>query len=214
MQTPFLFSGMAGEEILAFIQCMGAYRKAFTIGQEIYDYGKNTQYIGVILSGEAELISYDLYGKNTGTLQFLPCGSSFGEEYVFLKEKQPVRVLCTKNCEALFLHAESILSPCGSSCRGHKVFLTNLAALYNEKLHKERVHVQLLSCATTREKLLAFFTELSRSHDSFTFDMPFHLTRLAGYLNVNRSAMMRELAKLKAERLVELHGRRVTIYYM
>ncbi len=214
METPALFSGMSREEIRAFTQCMGALQKTFTIGQTIYDYGTEAQYIGLLLSGEAELVSYDLYGKRTGVLQLVAAGGSFGEEYVFLKEKPAVRAICTKNCTALFLHAGSILSSCQNSCRHHKVFLTNLAALYNEKLRMERVHVHILSCATTREKLLAFFTELSRSQDSFTCDMPFNLTRLAAYLNVNRSAMARELAKLKQERLIELRGRRVTIYYL
>ena len=214
METPMLFAGMSQQEIRTFTQCMGTLQKSFTIGQTIYDYGKEAQYIGVLLSGEAELIAYDLYGRPTHALQLVPAGGSFGEEYVFLKEQPPVRAVCAKNCEALFLHTESILSPCGNSCRHHRVFLTNLVALYNEKLRMERAHVRILSCPTTREKLLAFFTELSKSHDSFTFDMPFNLTRLAAYLNVNRSAMTRELARLKAERLVELRGRCVTIYYM
>ncbi|MBQ7288756.1 MAG: Crp/Fnr family transcriptional regulator [Clostridia bacterium] len=214
MKTPTLFAGMSREEIREFTQCMGAMCKTFTLGQEIYDYGKQTQYIGVLLSGEAEIISYDLYGKRTATLHFVQAGGNFGEEYVFLKEPQPVKVLCTKNCEILFLHTGTLLSPCGNSCRPHKVFLSNLVALYNEKLRLERTHVYILSRPTIREKLLAFFTELSKTHDSFAFDMPFNLTRLAGYLNVNRSAMTRELAKLKKERLVELQGRRVTIYYM
>lgn len=214
METPALFAGMSRQEIRSFTQCMGALQKTFTIGQTVYDYGKEAQYIGVLLSGEIELVSYDLYGRHTGAVQIITPGESFGEEYIYLAEPQSVRAICAKNCSVLFLHTGSIFSPCANSCRHHRVFLTNLVALYNEKLRKERVHTQILSCTTTREKLLAFFTELSRSQDSFTCDMPFNLTRLAAYLNVNRSAMTRELTKLKEERLIELQGRRVTIYYM
>lgn len=214
MKTPILFSGMSHEEIDAFTNCMGAVQKTFTIGQTIYDYGAEAEYIGLLLSGEVELIFYDLLGKRAGTLQVITPGGSFGEEYVFLKEKPAVRAICTKNCTVVFLHTESILSPCSSSCRCHKVFLTNLATLYNEKLRMQRAHLRILSCATTREKLLAFFTELSRSQDSFSCDMPFNLTRLAAYLNVNRSAMTRELSKLKAEHLIELDGRSVKINYL
>lgn len=193
---------------------MGTYQKKYPIGEEIYDYGKDTQHIGVVLSGEVELFSYDLYGKRTTTIHFVTAGDSFGEEYVFLKEKQPVRARCSKNCEVLFINTERILSPCGENCRHHKIFLSNLVALYSEKLKQERTHIRILSQPSIREKLLTFFTELSKTHDSFTFDMPFTLTRLASYLNVNRSAMTRELAKLKDEHLVELQGHRVTIYYM
>ena len=214
MVIPALFSGMSKENILSFIKCMGAYQRKFTLGEEIYDYGKSTQHIGVLLSGEAELFSYDLYHKRTGASQYVATGESFGEEYVFLPEKQSVQVVCTKNCEVLFLNTEGLLSTCSDSCHHHKIFLSNLACLYSTKLLRERMHIRILSCRSTREKLLTFFTEYSKLKDSFTFDMPFNLTRLAGYLNVNRSSMARELSKLKAEHLVELQGRRVTIYYM
>lgn len=214
MVIPTLFSGMSKENILFFTNCMGAFQKKYTLGQEIYDYGKATQYIGVVLSGEIELFSYNIYGKRTTTVQYVEAGGNFGEEYVFLSEKEPVKAVCTKNCEILFLNTEKLLSPCSSECHHHKIFLANLTALYCEKLRNERLHLRILSQPTIREKLLAFFTEYSKIYDSFNFDMPFNLTRLANYLNVNRSAMARELGKLKEEHLVELQGRHVTIYYM
>ena len=214
MVIPALFSGMSKENILSFTNCMGAYQRKFALGEEIYDYGKDTQYIGVVLSGEIELLSYNIYGKRTATVQYVKAGGNFGEEYVFLSEREPVKAVCTKNCEILFLNTERLLSPCSNECRHHKIFLSNLAALYCEKLRNERLHLRILSQPTIREKLLSFFTEYSKIYDSFTFDMPFNLTRLASYLNINRSAMARELGKLKKEHLVELQGSRVTIYYM
>ena len=50
---------------------------------------------------------------------------------------------------------------------------------------------------------------LASGADSFT--LPFTLSALADYISADRSAMMRELKRMKAEGLVEMDGRRVTL---
>ena len=46
---------------------------------------------------------------------------------------------------------------------------------------------------------------------SSTFVLPFSLSVLADYIATDRSAMMRELKKLKEEGLVQNEGRRFTL---
>ena len=62
-----------------------------------------------------------------------------------------------------------------------------------------------------REKLLCFFEQLADEHGSRTFPLPFSLSMLADYISADRSAMMRELKKLKEEGVVQTENRRVTI---
>ena len=44
-----------------------------------------------------------------------------------------------------------------------------------------------------------------------SFQLPFSLSALADYISADRSAMMRELKKMKDEHLVEVAGRQVTL---
>ena len=57
-----------------------------------------------------------------------------------------------------------------------------------------------------RERVLA-----ARSGGS-DFSLPFSLSALADYISADRSAMMRELKKMREEDLLSVHGRDVTLY--
>lgn len=63
----------------------------------------------------------------------------------------------------------------------------------------ERVctHTYILQQRTTEDKLTAFFEYMSMWSGSDSFRLPLSYTNLADYLAVDRSAMMRELKRLK-----------------
>ena len=61
--------------------------------------------------------------------------------------------------------------------------------------------------------ILMYFSLISTRKLSKTFELPFSLTDLADYLNVDRSAMMRELKLLKEDGLVEKIGNRIILLY-
>ena len=69
----------------------------------------------------------------------------------------------------------------------------------------------MLSQRSIREKLLCYFTTQSYSCGSRSFTIPFTLSMLADYISTDRSAMMRELRKLREEGIVRMEGRRVEL---
>ena len=71
--------------------------------------------------------------------------------------------------------------------------------------------MQVLSRRSIREKLLCYFGLLAGQRQRQSFQLPFSLSALADYISADRSAMMRELKKMKDERLVEVAGRQVTL---
>ena len=62
-----------------------------------------------------------------------------------------------------------------------------------------------------REKLLCYFNQLAEKEGSRTFQLPFSLSMLADYIATDRSAMMRELKRLKEEGVLRSEGRRITL---
>ena len=44
-----------------------------------------------------------------------------------------------------------------------------------------------------------------------TFEIPFTITNMADYLSIDRSAMSREIGKLKDEKILDLNKRKVTL---
>ena len=62
-----------------------------------------------------------------------------------------------------------------------------------------------------REKLLCYFRQLAESSGKNTFTLPFSLSTLADYIATDRSAMMRELKRLREEGVVSSDGRKFTL---
>ena len=73
------------------------------------------------------------------------------------------------------------------------------------------LRTELLATRSIREKLLSYFTSLQNEKGSKTFEIPFSLTDLADYLVVDRSAMMREISKMKEEKVIEKKGKTFTL---
>ena len=71
--------------------------------------------------------------------------------------------------------------------------------------------VEILSRRSIRDKLLCYFTMQCAKVNGNRFTLPFSLSALADYISTDRSAMMRELKKMREERLVDVEGRKVTL---
>ena len=69
----------------------------------------------------------------------------------------------------------------------------------------------MLACRSIREKLLCYFEQLARREKSDTITLPFSLSALAEYISADRSAMMREMRKMREEDLISTEGRSVTL---
>ena len=63
-----------------------------------------------------------------------------------------------------------------------------------------------------REKLLRYFTLQSAKRGEDSFELPFSLSALADYISTDRSAMMRELKRLREDGMVSSDGREFTLY--
>ena len=71
--------------------------------------------------------------------------------------------------------------------------------------------IRILTNKTIRNKLLEYFEILSKKTGSRMIRLPFSYTDMADYLAVDRSAMSRELKKLKEEKIIEVKSRRITL---
>ena len=89
--------------------------------------------------------------------------------------------------------------------------MQNLFRLLSTKTLRLSERVEVLSRRSIREKLLCFFEQLADEHGSRTFPLPFSLSMLADYISTDRSAMMREMRKMREEDLISTEGRSVTL---
>ena len=71
--------------------------------------------------------------------------------------------------------------------------------------------VLIFSQNTIRNKLMVFLTLMHSESGSDSFDIPFSRADMAAYFGVNRSALSRELTKMRREGLIDYYMNHFTI---
>ncbi len=205
-----LFDNIPENDCQQMLECFRTNPRSFKSGETAYTYGSgNTQTLGIIQKGQAALVKIDAGGGRT-VLERLGKGGVFGELIAFSSLPcDSVSVVCESDCVMVFLPQSRLTAPCAKSCGCHRQFLENLLGLISRKAFDLSERVEVLSCRTTREKLLCYFRICAGQHRSLSFTLPFSLSALAEYICADRSAMMRELKRLKEEGFLEISGRNV-----
>ena len=205
-----VFNGLSESEAQKIMNCLGAKKEKFNITETIMSYNGNAEDIGIILSGTAELVTYD-YDGNRMILEQYHKNSVFGQLFTPNSGIDEPAVIATETCEVLFFKYKNAISQCMNACVGHTAFLDNMLALLTEKLRAQANHIEVLSKRSLRGKLLAFFEIQAREKQSDSFTLPFSLYTLADYLSIDRSAMQREMKKMREEGIINSKGKKIEL---
>ena len=102
--------------------------------------------------------------------------------------------------------------PCAKACTYHQQLIQNMLTLISEKAVDLSERVEVLSQRTIREKLICFFLQMAGRQKSESFTLPFTIVDLSDYLSIDRSAMTRELKRMKEEGLIEINRRNIRLH--
>lgn len=206
-----LLEGVSPQECQAMRACLGVYEQYFRPGDIVYDLGGGRNMLGVLTDGAAVIERVDGKGERT-ILEHLEPGGVFGEMMMFRSAvDNSVMVRCAAPCCVSFLRSEAVLRRCEHACACHSRLVGNLFRLVTDKATSLSERVEVLSRRSIREKLLRYFELQAAKNAGGTFSLPFSLSALADYISTDRSAMMRELKKMRQEMLVTVSGRRITL---
>ena len=163
--------------------------------------------MGIIQSGNAQVVATDADG-NSVILEDLTVNSVFGELFLLPLSAHGYAVEAITECKVLFIRYSDIIKRCENACVHHSQLVDNLFCMAAIKARNLNMHLQILSRRSTREKLLCY---LSFREDAFgpRFELPMTWSRLADYLCVNRSALMREVKKLNEEGVLYTNGKKI-----
>ena len=207
-----LFRDISYEDYRSLLTCFQAVQKTFRSDDLIYDFSSpKNDAVGIVERGCAALIRIDEEGVAT-VLEELGPGGVFGRTLAFAGSSwDSLEVVCREPCDVLFIDYPHILKRCEHACSRHSVLVQNMLRLMSDKAQALSQRVDVLSRRSIREKLLCYFRQLSEQAGSDTFILPFSLSTLADYIATDRSAMMRELKRLREEGIVRSDGRQFTL---
>ena len=202
LQKSLLFHGMTQEEISAVLSFFHAEEKQYRKGAEIFHAGALTDRMGLVLEGSVTIENNDLWGNRT-ILSHVGKGQFFAETYAYLSgEPMLVDVVANENCRILFLRIGSLHRsfPSGGSCV--MPFLSNLLSISAHKnlaLSGRSFHT---APKTIRGRVMSYLNTISLQKGIREFDIPFDRQQLADYLNLERSALSKELGKMRRDGLI------------
>lgn len=111
LSQTMLFSGESPEEIKEMLSCLGAVTRSYGKGEIIYHAGECVHSMGLVLSGNVQIESDDVWG-NHSVLDDITPGFFFAETYASLsKEPLMVNVVsAAAKTEVLFLNIGRLLT--------------------------------------------------------------------------------------------------------
>lgn len=205
-----LFYGIDDTEQEEMLHCFHSYVKTYISGEVICFFDEADMGIGIIEEGEASVIQSLPNGSKT-VLEYLKEGDIFGQMFYFHANRENITLEASKNCKIRYIDYQHLIKRCVKACKHHSQLVSNILMMVSDKTQDICEHLEVLSQRSIRDRLLSYFETLSSKNNSRTFTIPFTMTTLADYLSVDRSAMSRELSKMKEDGIIKLEKRKVTL---
>ena len=191
-----LFRGLYEDEIKDALNLLEAKERNYEKDETILYAGDKTAYMGIVLDGSVTVESNDIWGNRT-ILSHVGKGQYFAETYALLQnEPLLVDVSANEKCTILFLRIRAIEV---YNRQWSAKLLSNLLAV---SAHKN-LHLSGRSFHTSpksiRGRVMSYLNSVSLKMGKREFDIPFDRQQLADYLNVERTALSKELGKMQKD---------------
>ena len=202
LRKTMLFREMTDDEIMSALSHLSASEKSYQKGEIILHSGSFTDKMGLVLDGSVSIENNDIWGNRT-ILSNISKGQFFAETYAYLND-EPLLVDVTANedCRILFLSADA-LHAANDSWRSKIISNLLMVSLHkNLVLSGRSFHI---SPKTIRGRVMSYLNSLYIKTGKLDLRIPFDRQQLADYLSVDRTALSKELSKMKEDGLIDYH---------
>ena len=197
-----LFKGIASFELEPMLDCIGARVVKLCKGDIALMEGNKSEHIGVVLSGQMEVVRED-YDGNRSLISTAATGEIFAETLCCAEvPESPVTVISVAQSTVMLLDFPRILNTCTNSCAFHSRLIANMIKLIAGKILYLETRMSIVSIKTIRLKVVRYLESLGAVPGQ-VISIPFNREEMAEYLCVERSALSHELSKMKRDGLLE-----------
>ena len=206
-----LFDGVHAGDMEGMLGCIGYHVKDYAKGQIIAFEEENINHVGVVLSGAVDMVKEDLWGGRTMLVRSYP-EDIFGETFACGEDSLSlVSFTAAEDSKVLFLSFCRVMHTCTNACQFHQTLIENMVRLIARKNRELMRKIEVVSKKSLREKILAYLSIQAQGQGKKQFEIPLGRVEWAEYLNADRSALTRELAKMKEEGLIDYRKNSFTI---
>ncbi|MFV0441773.1 MAG: Crp/Fnr family transcriptional regulator [Lachnospirales bacterium] len=179
------------------------YIKEYREDEIIISEGQNISCIGIILNGDVDVMKMFLDGRQVhvnvlGENNLIGLDSVYGFENLSLYyyiAKVPTKIF--------FVPFENIFKVGYVKEKVRICMLTNIIKVLAHEHKRQNQKLNILSSNSVRHRVSMYLSYQESKHRSSSFEIPFNREEMAEYLCVNRSALSRELSRLKRDGVLD-----------
>lgn len=198
-----LFKDIQADNLEAILGCIGYHIGSYKKGGIIAFEEEHIRHIGILMSGAVDMVKEDLWGNKTMLIR-MRSGELFGETFACGDDTSSlVTFMVSEDAEILFIPFRRVMQTCTMACVFHHRLIENMVRIIANKSRDLMRKVEVISKRTLREKILAYLSLQSQINEHRYFEIPLGRVELAEFLCADRSALTRELAKMRDEGLID-----------
>lgn len=205
IKDTIIFQGMTEHEIIDALKGLSAITKRYEKGSTILYAGSTTRRMGLIIEGSVTIENNDIWGNRT-ILGYVGKNDFFAETYGLLShEPMLVDVVANEDCKIVFLTIAALRSDALKNEAWAGKIVSNLLVISTQKnlaLSGRSFH---LSHKTVRSRVMSYLNSESIRKGQMAFDIPFNRQQMADYLNLDRTALSKELGRMRKDGLIDFH---------
>ena len=198
-----LFLGIRPEDMDAMLGCIGYHVREYKKGEIIAFEAETINHVGLVMKGSVDMIKEDVWGNRTMLLRSY-AEDVFGETFACGEDSlSVVTFVAAEDSKAMFLSFCRVMHTCTHACIFHQTLIENMVRIIARKNRELMRKIEVVSKKTLREKILAYLSIQSQTQGASRFEIPLGRVEWAEYLCADRSALTRELSKMKDEGLID-----------
>jgi CRP-like cAMP-binding protein len=211
LSSSSLFQGISADSLEIMLDCLKPKINHYDKNSYIVVEGETYTGVGILLTGEASIIKESASGSRI-IMTVIGAGDLFGEMIAFsTKRHWPASVFAQTACSIMILSPEKIIGDCTNACANYKLLIKNMLTILSTKALILNQRVEYLSIKNMREKISVYLLEQQKINQKSTFTLPLKRNELADFLNVSRTALSRELGRMRDEGIIDFYRASVKI---
>lgn len=197
-----LFDGLCSDEIKEVLTKANALVKHFQKSDYILLAGDCVENLCVVINGTVQMIKEDVWGDKS-IIANLGAGSVFAENFLGRRgDRSIVSYFAASDSEILMLPFGKMMTAGDNKLLQGKL-ACNIVSILADNNTKLIEKTEILCKKTLKGKILAYLEQEAINQGSSKVIVPFNRTDMANYLDADRSALTRELSRMRDEGLID-----------
>ncbi len=202
-QTP-LFMNISEDEYKDMMSKNFTKKKEYNKSSFIFHADDIISEIGLVMYGQV-LIQHTDFNGNEIIISHIDAGQIFAESYALCKEPLMVSAVAADYTKVLFVDTNMFTDESNIRYSWYPKMLSNLLKISAGKNLALSNRIFCTGPKTIRSRLMIYLSSQASKAKSSEFSIPFNRQQMADYLNLDRSALSKELCKMRDEGIIAFH---------